>query len=358
MLLFDPDPPYVRWWLSEGGELTEGRCLCGVDGAKGVAGMIAPPAALEWVGYVLHNGGEVVADPVSRLTPEGLDRARQTVELLPEHNDLTCRMAQEWLARRPEIPHLLLCDTGFFRHLPPEASLYAVPSELRRHGIKRYGGYGLCHQWAWRQIERLRDGRATRVVSVYLGDHTNVAAIRNGLALDTTIGFSTVEGIISATSCGDIDPTVVFQMQSEGMPLEQIRMLLSSKSGFAGLLGKRAGLLEVLDSTSDPQARLAKEMLRYEILRHIGACVAVMGGADALSFTTPHPGECLGFVADICQALACVGVRPRAGPISQEAACEITDAASPVKAFCLAYNKWQVLAGHGAAFLLNPGERT
>jgi acetate kinase len=358
MLLFDPEPPYVRWWLSEGGRPREGRCLSGTDWAERVARTIAQPAGLKWIGYLLHNGGEVVTDPVSRLIPEGLDKVRQTIELLPEHNDLTCRVAQEWLARRPEIPHLLLCDTGFFWRLPPEASLYAVPYELRKHGIKRYGGYGLCHQWVWRQVERLQDGRADRVVSVYLGDHTNIAAIRNGLPLETTIGFSTVEGIISATACGDIDPTVVFQMQSEGMTLEQIRLLLSSKSGFAGLLGKRTGLLKVLNATSDPQGRLAKEMLRDGILRYIGSSVAAMGGVDALVFATPHPAECLGFVAEICQALACVGVRPRIGPIEQEAACELTDATSLVKAFCLGYNKWQVLAGYGSAFLPDEGDRT
>jgi acetate kinase len=288
---------------------------------------------------------------VSRLRPEDLDRVRQTIELLPEQNDLTCRVAQEWLARRPQIPHLLLCDTGFFWRLPPEASLYAVPYELRKHGVKRYGGHGLCHQWAWRQVERLQDGRATRAISVYLGDHTDIAAIRDGLPLETTIGFSAVEGIISATACGDIDPTVVFQMQSEGMPLEQIRLLLSGKSGFTGLLGKHAGLVDILRGTTDPQAHLAKEMLRYGILRYIGACIAVMGGVDALVFVTPHPGACLGFVAEICRALACVGVQTRAGTIEPEAACELTDDVSPVKAFSLGYNKWQVLAEYGSAFL-------
>jgi acetate kinase len=358
MLLFDPEPPYVRWWLSEGDCPTEGRCLSRPDWARRVAEAVAPPVAIDWIGYVLHNGGEIVTEPVSRLTPEGLDRVRQTTELLPEQNDLTCRVAQEWLARRPETPHLLLCDTGFFCSLPPEASLYAVPYELRKHGIRRYGGYGLCHQWAWRQVERLQDGRANRVVSVFLGDHTNIAAIRDGLPLDTTIGFSTVEGIISATACGDVDPTVVFQMQSEGMPLEQIRLLLSSKSGFTGLLGRRAGLLEVLCDTTDPQARLAREMLGYGILRHVGASIAVMGGVDAVVFATPHPGACLGFISKICQALACVGVRPRVGFVPQEAACELTDAASLVKAYCLGYNAWQVLAWHGSAFLSNHGDRT
>ena len=99
-------------------------------------------------------------------------------------------------------------------------------------------------------------------------------------------------------------------------------------------------------------------MLRYGIVRHIGACIAVMGGVDALVFATPHPGACLEFVAEICRALACVGVRSRTGPIEQGTACEITDAASFVKAFCLDYNEWQVLAGHGSAFLLNQGDRT
>ena len=79
---------------------------------------------------------------------------------------------------------------------------------------------------------------------------------------------------------------------------------------------------------------------------------------DVIVFVTPHPGACLGFVAELCGALACVGVRPRTGPIEHEAAWVLTDGASPVKAFCLGYNEWQVLAGYGSAFLLNQGDRT
>ena len=358
MLLLDPDPPYLRWWLSDAGGVpapTEGHCLAGADWAERVAAAIAQPAALKCVGYVLHNGGEIITDPVSRLTPEGLDWVRQTVKLLPEHNDITCRVAEEWLTRRPDVPHVLLCDTAFFCSLPPEASLYAIPYELRRHGIKRYGGYGLCHQWVWRQAVRLQNGRAARIVSVCLGDHTNVAAIRDGLPLDTTIGFSQVEGILSATTCGDIDPTVVFQMQSAGMPLEQIRSLLSDKSGFTGLLGRRAGLMEVLNAASDPQARLAKEMLRYGILRHVGACIAVLGGVDAVVFATPHPDACMTFIAEMCRALACAGVQLRSDPIEQEGACELAEAASVVKAFCLAYDEWTVCADHVSTFLTARG---
>jgi acetate kinase len=361
MLLFDPDPPHLRWRLSEGGGSfpapVEGHCLAGAGWAEQVARSAPEPAALKCVGYLLHNGGEIIADPVSQLTPEGLEKVRQTVRLLPEHNDLTCRVAQEWMTRRPDVPHVLLCDTAFFCGLPPEASLYAIPYELRTHGIKRYGGYGLCHEWVWRQVVRLQSGRGARVVSVYLGDHTNVAAIRDGLPLDTTIGFSQVEGIISATACGDIDPTVVFQMQSAGMSLEQIRSLLSDKSGFAGLLGRPAGLLEVLIATSDPQARLAKEMLRYGILRHVGSCIAVMGGVDAVVFATPHPNACLGFIVEICRALACAGVRLRNDPIELEAGGELTEAASVVKALCLTYDKWQGLAEHVSTFLTAQGNQ-
>jgi acetate kinase len=358
MLLFDPEPPYLHWWLSDGGQPAEGRCLAVANWAQSVVRAVADPTAVRWIGYVLQNGGEVITDPVSRLTPENLDRVKLTIERLPEHNELTCRVAQEWMTRLPEVPHLLFCETAFFARLPPEAGLYALPYVLSKKGIRRYGGYGLCHQWAWQQAVRLLDKRPARVVSVYVGDHTNMAAIRNGLPVDTTIGFAPADGIISATTCGDIDPTVIFQMQAAGMSLAQIRSLLSSKSGFTGLLGRRVGLLEILNDSSDPQAHLARQMLRYGILRHIGACIAVLGGLDALVFTTPCPNACQGFLADICQGLACAGVRPRTDPAGQETDCELTDAASLVKVLSLGYKKWQVLAEHGAAFLRKQGHRT
>lgn len=355
MLIFDPNPPTLRWCVDTGRGRLERHCLFSADWAQQVAQTIDDPSGLKWIGYVLHNGGDVVTSPVSALGPGSLADVMRTERLLPDHNGITCRVAEHWMGKYPALPHVLLCDTAFFTTLPPEAGLYAIPYELSKEGIRRYGGYGLCHQWAWEQVRRLTSAHAGRVVSVYLGDHTNLTAMRDGLAVETTIGFSPVEGIISASACGDIDPTVIFQMQSTGMSLDQIRSILTSRSGITGLLGRPAGMLDVLMAERDPRMRLAKAVLQYAILKAIGAFAAVLGGLDTLVFVTPHARQCRGFVTEVCQGLACVGIRLRTGPVAQEASVELTDATSLAKAFCLGYNRWEVLEEHADAFLKEKG---
>lgn len=357
MLTFDPNPPYLRWCVDTGRGRREEQCLFSADWAQHVAQTIDDPSALQWVGYLLHNGGDVVTSPVSALGPGNLADARKTEKLLPEYNGITCQVAEHWMGKYPAVPHVLLCDTAFFTTLPPEAGLYAIPYELSKQGIRRYGGYGLCHQWAWEQVRRLTKGQARRVVSVYLGDHTNLTAIRDGLAIETTIGFSPVEGIISASACGDIDPTVIFQMQSTGMSLDQIRSILTSRSGITGLLGRPAGMLNVLMVGQDPRIRLAKEVLQYAILKAIGAFTAVLGGLDALVFVSPDARQWMSFVTEVSQDLACVGIRVRTGPVAQEASIELTDATSLAKAFCLGYDRWDVLKEHASSFLKEEGNR-
>lgn len=321
-----------------------------------VAQTIPGPSAVDWVGYLLHNGGDVFTSPVSLLTPSLLEDARKTVKLLPEHNDITCRVIEDWLDRYPDVPHLLLCDTAFFVSLPPQAAFYAVPYEFHKIGVRRYGGYGLCHEWIWRQVRKILNGPVNKVVSVFLGDHTNLAAIREGQPAETTIGFSLVEGVISSTTCGDIDPTIVFQMQSAGMSFEQIRSMLSGKSGFTALLGRPAGLLDVLNDAG-AGARLAKEMFRYNVLRYIGSCAAAMGGIDALLFASPYANQCMSLVQDICQALECVGLKPVGVPSERNGTWTLAADGSFVKAFLLEYNRWQVLAELGSVFLRDQGDR-
>jgi acetate kinase len=192
---------------------------------------------------------------------------------------------------------------------------------------------------------------------VYLGDHTNLTALRDGLPVETTIGFSPVEGIISASACGDIDPTVIFQMQSTGMSLDQIRSILTSRSGITGLLGRPAGMLDVLTVGQDPRMRLAKAVLQYDVVKAIGAFTAVLGGLDVLVFVTPYARQCMSFVTEVCQGLACVGIRIRTGPVAQGASVELTDAISFAKVFCLGYNRWDVLEEQAGAFLKEKGNR-
>ncbi|MCX5796932.1 MAG: hypothetical protein NTY77_15660 [Elusimicrobia bacterium] len=295
-LMLDPEPPAVRWCQETAAGRRVGRGL---------------PAALqggavESVSYRLRHGGELLREPVSRVTPQVLAAAEAAVRYSPEYNGLTVSLMRELQSRLPRAEHLLLCDTAFFWDMPDAASGYAVPAELRRRGVRRYGGDGLLHQWAGLRAEELFGPAARRVVSIRLGDRTNAAALAAGRAKDTTIGFTPVEGILSDTCCGDIDSSVVFELQSSGLALSEINELLSARSGIRALVGRRCGFAELLAGAGAGPAR-ARRILRYETVKSVGAFAALLGGADAVVFSVDDPPASGRFIRDICRDLGGLG---------------------------------------------------
>jgi acetate kinase len=316
-----------------------------------VSESIADAHALDAVGYLLYHGGEEIKHAVMRLSEESFLSVERCVPLLPEYNEITLKTARQWMTKLPDVPHYLLCDTAFFVELPPQASTYAVPYQLREKGIRRYGGYGLCHEWAWEHARVLAKNSLRRVVSVYLGNRTNAAAIENGKAIETSIGFTPVEGIMSASSCGDIDASVVFQLISAGVSLEEINRLLSRDSGLRGLLGGQSDFLSIAQDLPDPKVALARNMFLHSLRKYLGAFVSVLGGIDAIVFTSEHPIETLGVVGDVCRSLEFLGLRCMSGEPATADSCVLSEPHSRVQAFYLRYNRWDTIAAHISNFI-------
>jgi acetate kinase len=343
VVLFDPSPPLLRWCTIHDGELSEGRCEFGEYWQNTVDAHVRDLEEVETVGYVLHHGGEEIDKPVSRMTPDSLKNLERCMRFLPEYNEVTLRTAEYWMSKLPNIRHILLCDTAYFVKLPPEASDYAVPSALRKDGIRRYGGFGLCHQWAWEQTELLLGHKERRLISVYLGDHSNLAAIANGSPVDTTIGFTPVEGIISSGGCGDIDPTIVFQLHSTGMSLREITRMLSRESGFTGILGRESVFADILRGWDEPEVSSAREIFCYSLRKSIGAFLSVLGGVDAIVFLTDKPSESMRLILGLCTSMELLGANCRPAPEKQGHVWSIAHSGSRVRIYCLTYDKWNIL---------------
>lgn len=343
VVLFDPSPPLLRWCTIGGGNLSEGSCEFGEYWQNAVVAHVRDLADVDTVGYVLHHGGEEIDNPVSRMTPDSLKSLERCLRFLPEYNEVTLLTAEYWMSRLPNIRHILLCDTAYFVKLPPEASDYAVPSELRKDGIRRYGGFGLCHQWAWEQTELLLDHQARRVISVYLGDRSNLAAIANGSPVDTTIGFTPVEGIISSGGCGDIDPTIVFQLHSTGMSLREITRMLSRESGFTGLLGRDCVFADILRGWDEPEISPAREIFCYNVRKAIGAFISVLGGVDAIVFLSETPLESMRLILELCTSMEFLGANCRLAPEKQGNVWSLVHGGSGIEMYCLTYDKWHTL---------------
>ncbi|MFA6108686.1 MAG: hypothetical protein WDA75_07955 [Candidatus Latescibacterota bacterium] len=296
ILLFTPHPPVLRWQrVGPGCRLGE-RGECDAAGCEPVLHRAAGAGALEAVGYLLLHGGEAVAEEVRRLGPEDLPGLAATVPYLPEANDLTLAAVRAGLAVVPAIDHFLLCDTAFFSALPAEASQYAIPIRLRRRGLRRFGACGVWHRWAWEQVRHRGRGEISRVLSVYLGNGTNLAAIRDGGPVETTVGFTGLEGIPSATGCGDLDPMIPLHLRASGMTFAEISRLLGRGSGFGGLLGKPCSLRRLLTEETDPAVHEVRELYLYSLCKHAGSLIAALGGIDAVAV--------VGEEGDLCERVA------------------------------------------------------
>jgi acetate kinase len=346
LLLFDPDPPYLRWCVFEPGAVRASRCLFGAEWLQTVKKGAGSLGRVKAVGYLLRHGGDRIKEPVLRVTPQTLGQVEDAVRFLPEFNDITYKVLDRWTQELPGIPHFLFCDTALFSGLPDVAGTYAVPEELREKGVRRYGSYGLVHQWAWEKARSLFGGKVGKMVSVYLGDHTNVAALRDGKSLDTTIGFTPVEGIPSRTGCGDIDATIVFELLSAGMSFREINELLSRKSGFQALLGRRCGYSDLVSGPATVEKTAARDILIYDVLKYVGAFTALLGGLDTLAFATRRPEESTSLIREICGRLDFLPLRLLPdGSAAGEDAWNLSDNSARINVTVFKSDIWKIMAG-------------
>jgi acetate kinase len=292
ILLFDPKYPNAesRRVYFDGGKITR----CEDIGVSPDLGNVRA------AGYLIGSGGAGLREELSPLSNDVMKRLRKHSALAPEGNDLAIKTIKRWISALPQasVEHFLICDTAYFNCLPPKAANYAIPSRMTRSGIKKYGGYGLCHRMAWEKANITRCG-LEKLVSIYIGDNTNLAAIRNGDPVETSIGFTSLEGIPSAKTCGDLDSTVIFELHNKGMSFKEINKILSLESGLTGLADKKCGFYDLAARPDDPVNRRVLEILRYVIIKCAGAFTAALGGADMITFSSEDPEGSKEFIRQI-----------------------------------------------------------
>jgi acetate kinase len=184
------------------------------------------------------------------------------------------------------ISQVAVFDTSFFTGLPELARTYAIPFELaRENGLRRYGFHGIAHRSMWQRWHEVAQRPATsRVISLQLGAGCSMAAIKDGRAVDTSMGFSPLEGLVMATRSGDLDPGLAIYLQREkGMSADELDDLLNRRSGLLGISGKTSDMRELLES-DNRQAKLAVDVYCYRARKYVGAYLAVLGGVDSVLF--------------------------------------------------------------------------
>lgn len=234
---------------------------------------------------VVHGGTRFTAP--TRLDAS-VERALAALgELAPLHNPAALRWIEAARSLCPGAAQVAVFDTAFFAELPRVAAEYALPPAVGTAlGIRRYGFHGLAHEAMWRRFAELRPDleRGGRLITLQLGGGCSIAAIGRGRPLDTSMGFSPLEGLVMATRSGDLDPAVVpYLEQRLGIPGEQVLERLNHDSGLLGLSGGTSSA-GALARDSSPEARFALELYCYRARKYVGACLAVLGGCDGIVF--------------------------------------------------------------------------
>jgi acetate kinase len=237
-----------------------------------------PPTSV--VHRVVHGG--------TRSAPALIDDAlvvelERLSPLSPNHNPVALSFIASARTAWPGVPQVAVFDTSFFADLPTSSSTYALPSSLReRYGLRRYGFHGLAHESMWRAYRALGRPEASRIVTFQLGSGCSAAAIQSGKPLDTSMGFTPLEGLVMRTRAGDLDPgLVLFLVRKLG--LEAVEQLLAKDAGLRGLSGMSGDTRELLEAESAGGAE-ALHVFVHRARKYLGAYLAVLQGADAVVF--------------------------------------------------------------------------
>jgi acetate kinase len=253
-------------------------------------GILSDGAEIEAVGHRVVHGGERFASSVL-ITPEVEAMIEECVVLAPLHNPHNLRGYRAAYSLLANVPHVAVFDTAFHQSMPPRAYVYGLPYELyTRHGIRRYGFHGTSHRFvAIHTARRLgRPLEEVNIVTCHLGNGCSMAAVDRGHSVDTTMGFTPLEGLLMGTRCGDLDPAILpWVMAMEELTLAQLNAMLNKHSGLYGISGASSDMRELLTACrgGNRRAQLAFEIFCYRIRKYIGAYAAAMGGLDAVAFT-------------------------------------------------------------------------
>ncbi len=256
---------------------------------------------------IVHGGAGLIGPQL--VTDQLLDTLEGLVALAPIHLPLEIAAIRRVLAWRPALPQVACFDTAFHRTMPEVAQLYPLPQELVKEGVLRYGFHGLSYESV---VERLREMGAAggRVIVAHLGQGASMAALRDGLSVETTMGFTPCGGLMMGTRSGDLDPGVVlYLLEQKRLSAPAVREAVSVNGGLLGVSGLSADMRDLLarEATS-PGAARAVELFCYQARKHLGALAAVLGGVDTLVFTGGIGEHAAAIRARICERLEFLGV--------------------------------------------------
>ena len=313
-------------------------------------GVIKDKSEIDAVGHRVVHGGETFSGSVL-ITDMVLKAVKDNIELAPLHNPPNIKGIEAVAKLLPTTPQCGVFDTAFHQKMPAYAYLYGIPYELyKRYKIRRYGFHGTSHRFvSERAAEFLgKPYKSLKIVTAHLGNGASIAAIDGGKSIDTSMGFTPLEGLLMGTRCGDIDPSIpLYIMGREGLNLSEINTLLNKHSGMIGLSGVSSDMREIEEAVQggNERAVIAFDAYNYRIKKYIGAYAAALGGVDAVVFTGGVGENSAMTRKHVCSGLDYMGITlddEKNNNTSGE--CEISSDDSRVKVLRIPTNEELVIA--------------
>ena len=253
------------------------------------SGTLTDSGELAGIGHRVVHGGEAFHQPV-RIDDTVITTIERLIPLAPLHNPANLTGIRVAMGHGSHIPQVAVFDTAFHQSIPEHAYLYALPYQMyEQHKVRRYGFHGTSHSYVARQAALYLDRpvESLNMITLHLGNGASAAAIRGGQCIDTSMGFTPLEGLVMGTRSGDLDPAILFYLNREhGMDIDALDTLLNKESGLKGICGEND--IRTISAAADQgnhKARLALTMFCYRIRKYIGAYIAVLGGVDCIVFT-------------------------------------------------------------------------
>lgn len=277
-------------------------------------GVVADVSEIGAVGHRLVHGGDKFTE-ATYITPEVMDVIEECSSLAPLHNPANIQGIKACRKVMPETPMVGVFDTAFHQTLPEKAYLYGIPYEYyEKYGIRRFGFHGMSHEYVAKETAAAmgKDIKEIRTIVCHLGNGASITAVNGGKSVDTSMGYTPLDGIIMGTRCGSLDPEIVHAMADKtGGSMEDVMQVLNFRSGLYGLSGNISSDMRDIEKAyeaGDKAAIRAFDTYIYSIVKYIGAYMAVLGGADAITFTAGI-GENSPFVRKhVCSYLKGLGV--------------------------------------------------
>ncbi len=276
-------------------------------------GVISDKNDIEAIGHRVVHGGETFSDSVL-ITDEVVKVLQDNIELAPLHNPPNIKGIQACQRILPDKPQCSVFDTAFHSHMPPRSYLYGIPYELyKKYKIRRYGFHGTSHLYVSERAATMlnKDIKDLKLITAHLGNGCSMAAIKNGVSIDTTMGFTPLEGLLMGTRSGDLDPSLIlYIMGKEELTINEASTLLNKHSGLIGISGESSDMREIIAAVKDNQqrAKWAFEIFCYRIKKYIGAYAAAMGGIDGLIFTGGIGENAAEVRTEVCKDLEFLGI--------------------------------------------------